>query len=532
MSHRSSFPQRFAHPSASNQAPSRMHRRMLPGIALNRAVTAAADYTVERLEKRRLLSTVLTGPLIPDINGVPQEAAFEYLDGQQEAVRIALFGNITASFTFVHVTATSGAISFSNLVSPTAGNIGLGLGSDLFNIDVTAASPDASISIARVPLPSVTGPRPMEPFGNPGFTFTTQAAVILGGATNGLINITPDANTGAILLGAREFVVPPAGGTETQTGPLEQFDGVTAGLTVNPGVSMNRFFFGGTVIGRVDIGGSIDTFYAGQILTGDAGGLIQGQSPADTTGENGVDDGTQLTRNFNVSGDIENLISRGAIGTVATGSTIPGDETYLTGFRLSVGGHVGEIQVGGDNQTSNFIGSAIIEDSASFKGLGTTQHEEEGEVGNTTGDETAFEANIGTADSVVAEELPGIDAGVPSLGGAGANGGKATFNNDTAEDAQLLGTLFSSADGHGNIQLLARSTGRLKLPDLDDYYGVALDAGQTINVTVSTPDPIDFGSLSAGIFSPEALSPGATNDGGCWSRHSIVETHLAKRIKR
>ena len=223
--------------------------------------------------------------------------------------------------------------------------------------------------------------------------------------------------------------------------------------------------------------------YAGEILTGDDNGLGEGQSASGDTGE--------LNHNFNVAGDIDNLITAGSMGTTNAASATPGAQTYQTGFRLSVGGHVGEIETRG-----TFLGSAIIADSANFLGLGTTQHEEEGTaITPQQGNASAFEGDApDTADK----------EGVPSLGDAGRDGGQ--FNNDNIANAQILGTIFSSKDGHGAVQLEGALDAGNPINDNVDYYGIPLLGGQTVTINLQATGLTPLGDIDLGVFGPEAAT--------------------------
>ncbi|HEX2972586.1 MAG TPA: hypothetical protein VHP11_09645, partial [Tepidisphaeraceae bacterium] len=88
------------------------------------------------------------------------------------------------------------------------------------------------------------------------------------------------------------------------------------GVIVDDDVDLGRFLFGGTITGVVDIGGTMDMFYAGALLTGGADGV------------------TNIPNNFYVHGDLENLVVKTCIGGV-TGTELDGP-AYLTQFQLRV----------------------------------------------------------------------------------------------------------------------------------------------------------------------------------------------------
>jgi hypothetical protein len=457
-----------------------------------RALRDAALYACEQLESRRLLTTMVGGGVV---DGVLQENTYTYLDANNNTIRVALWGTITAEFLFVKVNFATNATTVEGSVAPTVANIAAFAGADLFSVYVASASPTASIVIAQENTAANSG-NPIE-----GFSASNENSITVNDAQGGApIVVAPLADSGAVWLGARAYVfkpgVTPAAGLPvdgrpilsvpltTQVGvrPVTADDTLLAGVVTAPGVSLNRFFLGGQLTGRVDLGGSINTFYAGDIWTGDADGLSPGNQPADVS----------LQRNFNVAGDIDNLIALGRIGT--EGVSAVGTPDYETGFRLSVSGHVGQI-----NTNEGFMGSVYVANLPSLRGLGVPQTEEyiTGPVPPALSGETFFEGNTDTSD--------GTD-GVPSLADNTA------FEDSTPGTAQYLGTPFSSAMGRNAIQLEGSLDDIGTATNSIDYYAVALGAEQTITATLKLPY-LDYGILDLGILAPEAgYAAGGTTD--------------------
>lgn len=356
------------------------------------------------------------------------------------------------------------------LVDPFTGTQGALLGTDtgtktLFFVDavnrqplntifafyVSEASEDSGISVAMVPAVTVTD-RPMEPFSG------TIGQLYVNSAQPGKLPffVSAPANSGEALLGARTLQLFP--GQTIFDQPITSLSVTTtfgvlptsittlnAGLIVAPGQTLGNFLFGGTVLGQVNIGGSIDEFYAGWLLTGNAGG------------ENAVNDVTDPD-NFYVAGDIRDLIVMGSIGTESDAGLNSPD--YVSGFDMLVGGTIGEVQT-----YDSLIGNVNAEDLSTAPTLTSDQQEVE------------FRANYTGSDSYFDED---------------ELGGSADFNNDTFATAQYLG-----ADSTGTTTVDGTLQRANPETDVVDYYAVPLLAGQTI-VTQVTGDDTDVG-----IFSPE-----------------------------
>ncbi len=227
------------------------------------------------------------------------------------------------------------------------------------------------------------------------------------------------------------------------------------------------FLIGGKVTGHVDLYGSANTFYAGSILTGATAGTTFGA--------------VTIPGNFNVEGDLHNLISASSLGTnQTTVNTANGNPTlpnYMTHFDMTIGGQLGQVWA-----LNSFVGTATINnlDSALFftdPTAPTTEHE---------GRQTVTGANP-TQRSISAafSALKLYDGG-------------STYFNDTFDTAQRLGTLRSfDPDGVAFASVTGNVEASNTPNDLVDYYAVSLMAGQTVDVLINNPN------VGVGVFDPD-----------------------------
>ena len=256
-----------------------------------------------------------------------------------------------------------------------------------------------------------------------------------------------------------------------------------AGLEVAPGNDLGRFFLGGTITGIVDVPGSMETFYAGNVLTGDAGGLGNLQDPAT--------DPIWPDKNFNVGGDIRNLVSANGFGTLSLTGAVLENIVYKTGFKLNVGGKVGQVLA-----ADSFLGEAVVQNKPTVRGPGIVQREVEVRGANlpTPGDSSYFDPTFF-----------GNNIGI------GGKSFDARFFNDTFDTAQFLGVAFSRTLSSDQSILLNGALGNFgsgngSTPDLVDYYALPLLAGQTVQIQLTDTTPIqrNQNNLPAhlGIFDP------------------------------
>ena len=252
---------------------------------------------------------------------------------------------------------------------------------------------------------------------------------------------------GGVLVGATNGL-----GEPVSTLPLEQFfvnNGALPtdfGLPDNlpPGVratgDFGRVDIEGTVTGQVAMGGSLDVFYANQILTGTAGGVLS----------DGV---SQTPSNFAVSGDLRALLSFNSVGGLTDDSlTFP---VYRSGFDFDVGGRLG----------------AITSLAGSFLGTGVARG---GDLAPLTIDHVEIEEDIFFArnDSFGTPEMLGTGP-VGSLG----------FERGAVRVQGSLESVFLDEDGGLSFDV--------------DYYGLPLLAGQTFEFG------LDSGEAALALFDPD-----------------------------
>ncbi len=120
-------------------------------------------------------------------------------------------------------------------------------------------------------------------------------------------------------------------------------------------VNLGTFLFDGTVTGKVYVSGSIDTFYAGWLLTGDAtnGGdwlvpdAIDNVAASAGAGTDSAEDENYFHDNFFVGGDVRNVLSLTDIGTdgvIQAGNIVPDDVSDTEILAL---GRIGDVDASG-----------------------------------------------------------------------------------------------------------------------------------------------------------------------------------------
>jgi hypothetical protein len=359
-------------------------------------------------------------------------------------------------------------------------NRGGSAGATLYAIYVSQSDINASISVAQV----ATANSPMEPL-NGTITLDTPSATIAGPSNIGTAVLGAVADVGGTA--AQPTYEPFFGASvDQQFGVLPgSYSTLNAGLIVAPGQNIGNFLFGGTVLGNVSIGASIQTFYAGWLLTGNADG--------DTAGTISNPD------NFTVAGDIRNLLVAGPIGTgpgnfshtitTTTGTeTITAPPTYITGFDMLVQGTIGQVQTlnpgvattTGTTSTgaSPIVGSINAYNLPSVTGLTSPQLQTEFDTSNDFG---GFDqGELGTT------QLPtGVFASI--------------FDNNSFDTPQYLGSIDSTDIGQNNVAYVSGTYNASSIGNDVNFYAVPLMAGQTITVQLkgSIPDSLDLG-----VFSP------------------------------
>jgi hypothetical protein len=394
----------------------------------------------EPLENRQLLTTLNGGDV------------FDYKDMKNDIFRITVRGNTQAEFVGASVDDNTNAVTLGDLARSDAAD---GSGTDLFAVYVKKANWNSSITVESITIDANTGRVTHRPF-------TGGIPLTVSNARNGQdLSVNTPQNTGTAYLGARTKSINGQANSQDrpitsailsgQIGVLPRSSGrLSAGLTVANGQDLGTFLFDGTVTGNVDVGGSMNLFYAGNLLTGETGGAF-----ISSTAQN---------NNFNIDGDLHDLIVNGSVGT--TDDNGVDDPTYLTRFQSHIGGHLGQIHVG-----DHFVGTVDANDQNKYV---VDQDQDEVESRG----ETASFVNGALNDTLSNRDDE--------------------FHNDTFDTAQFVGTVKDGVVVNGTLQAVDRDNFR----DWTDYYGVALMAGQTITVQLSdTTDNTDF--LDVGVYDPD-----------------------------
>ncbi|MCC6422874.1 MAG: hypothetical protein IT447_05295 [Phycisphaerales bacterium] len=414
---------------------------------------------IESLEKRQLLTTIAGGGFTP--NGAPIVNTVLYKDADDQIVRIAVGGNAVAEFIAGYVDENTNALTLGNLAPSSAAD---GTGADLFQVYVTQGDENSFIAISAID-PDTGAMTP--------YTGSLSSGLNVQSNLGPIINVNSPDGAGSIFLGARTKDINDSENEDSRAilaGTLGGALGVrpavddlgndprnvVAGLVIANQQTLGTFAFAGTVTGRVNITGSIETFYAGWLLTGDAGNDFSGA--------------TFLSNNFTVSGDARNIISYASIGTDAVDAVTAaqGLSTYQTGVDIEVGGTVGQIV----SLTGGYTGKTHVTHSQLVPSMGTQQVEVE---------DRQFIAN----DVYPFEH--------------GRLGGIAEFNNDTFATPQYLGTIADRDLGASIINVSGELEANVNSVDLNDYYAVSLLAGQTYTVQLEAEFP---GALNLGVFDP------------------------------
>ncbi len=274
--------------------------------------------------------------------------------------------------------------------------------------------------------------------------------------------------------------------------------------------NLGAFLFDGVVTGRVFVSGSIETFYSGLNLIGDAtgGGRIVGGTLVGNfwiLPGNGSE-GQQITAadegyfpdNFHADGDIRNVLSLTSMGTSAATGDV---QSYSTGLEITAAGKIGNVQAndifdgivhaGDQTNIPNIIDGATVS--------GNSSPQLEIQQFSTSGAQ-AYSFGGGFV----------VDAVVTPPGGTGSTY-IVPFDNRTLAGAQYLGTIANSVTGQPNvIHVLGELSGGTPTPtpapgyqnDTVDYYAFSLLAGQT--VTVQAQDVTGaLGDMGFGIFDPD-----------------------------
>lgn len=257
--------------------------------------------------------------------------------------------------------------------------------------------------------------------------------------------------TGGVYLGNRtldpnQALTVPVLGADRDTSFIGGSVGVKLPKTVRPGIyidgTIRSIYFAGTITGSININGSIDTLYAGNILVGDP-----------------LDGAVNQVDNFFVNGDMRNLLVKGGIGTLSGTEDI-----FSPGLDLLMNGRIQQLK-GGDG----FRGSADIGGNTSEQTIGAALSELEfvNRLSLQNRERIAFASNL------IVDPIS---------------------RNDTPETAQIIGSYFSKNRKRGGQATLNGSLNNgSQFGDATDYYGVPLLAGQAIQVQVAP-------TAGAGVF--------------------------------
>jgi hypothetical protein len=418
---------------------------------------------VESLEGRVLLTTVTGGGVDP-VTGQPIVTQLAYVDFDGHIAVISVGGNTTAEFIFARVVPMSGVIAaFADEVPPPPPGMTV-IGRDLFSIYVSQADSRSFISVTQI---DPTSGDPI-PFAASGRSFAVQNAT-----TGRLVNVAAR-GSGALILGAQQDNPGPTHDRAIVSRTLSGAYGVrpalgrlTAGLQVAPGLDFGKFFFGGVVTGQVIVPGSMGSFYAGNVWTGDARGVFLGDQV--------ISRGKRVS-NFTIGGDLHSLLVSGSIGTTSISDNTGRLDrpNFASGFEMAVGGVLGEV-----NARDSHMGGVNVIHSRAVSPFGNTIEEVEGR--------NLLSGTPGTADGWFNGLL---------------EGGNAVFN-DTFATPQILPSYAgkkhrSAVVVNGQLQADPVSV------DYQDYYGVAMLAGQDLTVTLRPLGTVAGASLmNVGVFDPD-----------------------------
>jgi hypothetical protein len=444
---------------------------------------------VERLEARRLMTTLTAGP--------GQTGTFFFTDDRSVPEEI-IYSDVT-----FEAMATDGA----NIVDP----INASPGFDLFKIYVTQSATDSYIAITS--YDPTTGDLLPYTAANPPFSATnvdgTPYSVSLPSGTGrvrlGFIS------TGPVPFPLDQIPLTTSFGLQ----PAPESGILTAGIEVarvNPATGLvnnfGNFLVGGAVFGSVLFGGNVNEFYAGAVLTGNINGnpivaettapLAPVVATTDTTADTTTASPPSFA-NFSVNGDIREFLTDGPVGSDGKGTAAA--PLYVTGFAMTVGGTVGEVHVGNSGEgvaaDADWVGTLTVSHTASIaSGVAPT-----GSTYYNAGD---------FADQLEVEDID------PAYVGASWNEGELDLRNDATggvaladgaevtlpTDPQFLGSIpeisptsgLPITDATGAIVYNALVDGNLQAAagDTTDWYAMSFMAGKTFTVELDGATTLDI----------------------------------------
>jgi hypothetical protein len=416
---------------------------------------------IEPLEKRQLLTALVNGVFQGTGTAFDGTSIFEFRQGTNVGTtyRISVVGNITAEFIGGVTGVGNTPVTLTDLVPA-----GTPTNTDprsvyLFSIYVVQADMNSAISISAVNNFDRMDPfaGTISPFGPA--NVPPQPALQMGSAYLGVDPAAP-----LIFSGGKRFGMRPSSAGE-----------IIAGIKTAPGVSLGKFFFAGTVTGVVDIAGSMDQFYCGNLYTGQVLGV----------GATGVVDFVttpQLRRNFHVGGDIRNITVGDEIG-VHNLPANPQQVIFKSGVRIDIGGSLGEL-----SSVDDMGVSVTVHNDPKNRGPGTPVRETEYIGANLpqNGAISYFDPQYWGYDISIADISP-----------------DPRFTNDTFATAQYLSTTRSRALKNDYAIQVYGQFGPGALEGLD-FYALPLLAGQSIDVQMlDRQESLGANPLHVGIFDPE-----------------------------
>jgi hypothetical protein len=427
----------------------------------------AISSVIERLEERCLLTTIMGGGEDPQ-TGAPLPNQFTYQDANNHIVVITVGGNTTAEFIGGRVPPMMGpgvpnSLEISDLVLGVPPDQGI----DLFSIYVSDSNSRSYITVTQI-----------DPNTGRAIPFTGNAGDFRVRTPGGSRIIQPEGGTGQIILGARTKDITP-GPDENIPFIAARFSGafgvrpasrfIPAGFEVAPGHDFGKFLFGGVVTGLVTIPGSMESFYAGNVWTGDArGGALGGAIAVN---------GQRRRPNFTIGGNLSSLLVAGSIGTNSTDDDpSPVRPDYATGFDMQVGGILGQI-----NARGSIIGGVNVI---------------HGRAGST------FGANIAEVEGLNLQSDPAND---PAAGWfTGMLEGSASVLNDTFDTPQILDSFVGRKRGRTSVVVNGQLVADPIVNDFVDYYAIAMMAGESATVALRPLGTLTGNnSMNMGIFDPD-----------------------------
>jgi hypothetical protein len=436
------------------------HRRSSASARSRRALSQA----IESLEGRRYLTQIFGGE------------TFLFKDADGETTAIIARGDIEVNVIGARFTTTAGSdgARLANVpgvifgrgdtpLLPEGGYGGAGFpgGDDdvqntltaLYGIWVISNDPNSELIICKIDDDGTP-----QPYGDSAtVAVTTDDDLGLG------------ANSGGVYFGLRT-VAPDGGDEDLNDFPVDTMDPDNFVGQVPPAITlpkrafgpiidvtgtMGKFLLAGTVTGSAYFRDSVNTFYAGNVLTGDI-----------TGGGAGAND------NFTIAGDVNNFVVNGYLGT----GIVPGDPVdthYLTGTDLAVGGRIGSIIVTDD------FGAAKID---------ARNGDAKVPIGSSTTElETVVDSNIDDAEKFAFTDQGLIVADV--------------LRNDSFDVPTLIGTGFNNSINKGNTAIVTGSVDlRDGFDDVADYYGIGMLAGQSATITLTSTGLLP---ANVGVFDPD-----------------------------